>query len=71
MSNDSDHRALLAKAYQEAGRRLRKNHDVEFHGLLAEVYWEWDIKVQKRRSRQQVKDDALQAAKQLIADSDV
>ena len=71
MNSDSDHRALLAKAYQEAGRRLRKKHDVEFHGLLAEVYWEWDIKVQKRRSRQQVKDDALQAAKKLIAESDV
>jgi|DEB0MinimDraft_6_1074348.scaffolds.fasta_scaffold428290_1 hypothetical protein len=71
MSDDSQHRALLAKAYQEASRRLRKKHDAEFHGLLAEVYWEWDIKVKKRRSRTQVKVDAVEAAKKLIAESDV
>ena len=70
MSDESQHRALLAKAYQEASRRLRRKHDAEFHGLLAEVYWEWDIDVKKRRSRAQVKADALAEAKKLIAESD-
>lgn len=71
MSTESEHRATLAKAYQEASRRLRKKHDAEFHGLLAEVYWEWGVEVKKRRSRAQVKADALRAAKELIAESDV
>lgn len=56
-----------ANAYQEAMARLRRFHDEEFHILLAEVYEEWGLDVQKRRSRQQAKQDRLNEAKALLA----
>jgi len=42
-----------ARAYQEAAARLRRRHDDEFHEILKEVYKEWGLNVEKRRSRRQ------------------
>lgn len=56
-----------ANAYHEAMARLRRFHDDEFHILLAEIYEEWDLPVQKRRSRQQAKQHRIEQAKAIIA----
>lgn len=55
-------------AYHEAMARLRRKHDDEFHELLAAVYREWGLSVQKRRSRQQVKKARVEEAKAIIAE---
>jgi hypothetical protein len=65
MTNE-EHRKAVARAYQDALRRLRKAHDPEFHSYLAEIYEERGINVKKRRSHQQVKVDEIEAARRLL-----
>lgn len=63
---DSEHRKAVAKAYQDALRLLRNNHDPEFHQILASLYEQRGLTVVKRRSRKQVKVDEIEAARRLL-----
>lgn len=63
-------KSTIAKAYAEALKRLRKNHDSEFHQLLKTVYTEYGIDIAKRRSHQQVLSDQIAAAKRLLMEHD-
>jgi uncharacterized protein with PIN domain len=58
--------ATSARAYQEAAARLRRRHDEEFHEILNEVYAEWGMEIKKRRSRQQVAKDQIEAARRIL-----
>lgn len=58
--------ATSARAYQEAAARLRRRHDEEFHEILNEVYDEWGMEIKKRRSRQQVAKDQIEAARRIL-----
>jgi len=58
-----------ARAYQEAAARLRRRHDNEFHEILQEVYAEWGLTVQKRRSRRQAALHRIEEAKRVIDSS--
>jgi hypothetical protein len=44
----SERKKSLTAAHQEASRRLRLNHEYEFHSLLEDIYAEREINVQKR-----------------------
>lgn len=55
-----------ARAYQEAAARLRRRHDDEFHAILKEVYEEWGLQVEKRRSRKQAALARFEEAKRVI-----
>jgi glutathione synthase/RimK-type ligase-like ATP-grasp enzyme len=55
-----------ARAYQEAAARLRRRHDDEFHAILKEVYAEWGLKVEKRRSRRQAALHRFEEAKRVL-----
>lgn len=56
----------LARAYQEANARLRREHDDEFHAILSEVYEEWGMEVVKRRSRRQAAKARVEQAKRIL-----
>lgn len=53
MVNDdtAQRRRSMAKAYAEALRQLRWNHDDEFHSLLNAIYENTGMTVRTRRSR--------------------
>ncbi len=57
-----DRKKLMARCYQEANARLRKQYDDEFHRILADIYAEQGIEVQKRRSHIQAKKDQIAEA---------
>jgi hypothetical protein len=54
-----DRKKLMARCYQEANARLRKLYDDEFHRILADIYQEQGVDVQKRRSHIQAKKDQI------------
>lgn len=62
-------RAMQA-AYEEAGKRLRKAHEDEFHSLLQEVYYERDMKVRKRLTGDRKRAAEIAKAKALLASND-
>ena len=59
----------LARAYQEANARLRREHDDEFHAILSEVYEEWGMEIVKRRSRRQAAQARIENAKRILNES--
>jgi hypothetical protein len=64
-----DHKQMTS-AYQEASKRLRKKHDVEFHAILEQVYEEYGMVVKKRMSHAQKQALRIQEAKALLASQD-
>lgn len=64
-----EHRKAVMRAYQDATAELRKLHDDEFHQILARIYKERGITVAKRSSRKQAERKRLQAALELVAQS--
>ena len=71
MAISEEHKKMLARAYQEAMGRLRKRYDSEFHTILAEVYAEYGMTVQKRLSRAQKQQQRVEEAKKIIAAAEV
>jgi len=62
---------LSSRYYQKALLVLRHNHEEEFHQILAQLYIDESVDVKKRRSRQQVLNDQITAAKKLLIENNV
>lgn len=50
-SQDEQHARLVRQCYEKAKTILRQRHDEEFHQILASVYKEAGLEVNKRISR--------------------
>jgi hypothetical protein len=62
----SERKKSLTAAHQEASRRLRLNHEYEFHSLLEDIYFERGINVQKRLTGSRKRDAELDRARALL-----
>ena len=58
-----------AKAYAEAAKRLKQAHPQEFRDLLLAVYQEWGLNTRRKRTKDEIQQDAIAEAKRVLSEA--
>lgn len=66
MATTPEHRKMLARCYQQALATLRNKYDAEFHQILAAIYKENGVEVEKRRPRSEVLREKIEDAQRKL-----